>query len=96
MPEFSHTKKVGSAGRFGSRYGRKIRVRLRDVEIKQKKNYKCPVCGFPKLKRVSTSIWVCKKCNAKIAGGAYTPETGAGKVVTKAIRRVIESKSREI
>jgi large subunit ribosomal protein L37Ae len=31
-----------------------------------------------------------------MAGGAYTPETGAGKVVTKAIRRVIESKSREI
>jgi len=33
MVEFSHTKKIGSAGRFGSRYGRKIRVRLRDVEI---------------------------------------------------------------
>ena len=96
MSEFSHTKKVGSSGRFGPRYGRKIRVRVRDVEIKQKKKYKCPVCGFPKLSRVSTSIWLCKKCDAKIAGGAYTPETGAGKVVTKAIRRVIESKSKEI
>ena len=96
MPEFSHTKKIGSAGRFGARYGRKIRVRVRDVEIKQKKAYKCPVCGSPKLKRVSTSIWSWKKCGAKMAGGAYTPETGAGKVVTKAIRRVIESKSREI
>ena len=96
MSEFTHTKKVGSSGRFGSRYGRKIRVRVRDVEIKQKKKYRCPVCGFPKLSRVSTSIWLCKKCNAKIAGGAYTPETGAGKVVTKAIRRVIESRNREI
>ena len=96
MVEFSHTKKIGSAGRFGARYGRKVRVRVRDVEIKQKKAYKCPVCGFLKLKRISTSIWECKKCGAKMAGGAYTPETGAGKVVAKAIRRVIESKSREI
>ena len=38
MSEFSHTKKVGSSGRFGPRYGRKIRVRVRDVEIKQKKS----------------------------------------------------------
>ena len=96
MARFSHTKKVGPAGRFGPRYGRKIRVRVRDVEIKQKKSYKCPVCGFQKLRRVGTSIWVCKKCGAKMAGGAYTPETGAGRIVTKAIRRVIEKRSREI
>ncbi|WP_456472714.1 50S ribosomal protein L37Ae [Methanocaldococcus sp.] len=89
---FSHTKKVGPAGRFGARYGLKIRARVRDVEVKAKKKYKCPVCGFPKLKRVSTSIWLCGKCGAKIAGGAYTPETGAGKAVTKAIRRIVERK----
>ncbi|MEO2117710.1 MAG: 50S ribosomal protein L37Ae [Methanocaldococcus sp.] len=89
---FSHTKKVGPTGRFGPRYGLKIRVRVRDVEVKAKKKYKCPVCGFPKLKRVSTSIWVCGKCGAKIAGGAYTPETGAGKAVMKAIRRIVERK----
>ncbi|MBP2172275.1 50S ribosomal protein L37Ae [Methanococcus voltae] len=96
MVEYSHTKKVGSAGRFGPRYGRKLRVRLRNVEMKQKKAYKCPVCGFPKLKRAGTSIWVCSKCNAKLAGGAYTPETGSGKAVTKAIRRVIDSKNKQI
>ena len=39
MARFSHTKKVGPAGRFGARYGRKIRVRVRDVEIKQKKSW---------------------------------------------------------
>jgi len=89
---FSHTKKVGPTGRFGPRYGLKIRVRVRDVEVKAKKKYKCPVCGFPKLKRASTSIWVCGKCGAKIAGGAYTPETGAGKAVMKAIRRIVERK----
>ncbi len=89
---FSHTKKVGPAGRFGPRYGLKIRARVRDVEVKAKKTYKCPVCGFLKLKRVSTSIWVCGKCGAKIAGGAYTPETGAGKAVMKAIRRILDRK----
>jgi large subunit ribosomal protein L37Ae len=86
MVEFSHTKKIGSAGRFGARYGRKVRVRVRDVEIKQKKAYKCPVCGFLKLKRISTSIWECKKCGAKMAGEAYTPETSAGSDPSKTLQ----------
>ena len=36
------TKKVGSAGRFGVRYGRKIRQRIIKVEKELKAKHKCP------------------------------------------------------
>ena len=33
------TKKVGSAGRFQARYGVRVRTRVRDVEIQQKRKH---------------------------------------------------------
>lgn len=69
------TKKVGSSGRFQARYGVRARTRVRDVEIQQKKKYKCPKCGQKSVKRYGTSIWTCKKCGYKFAGGAYIPKT---------------------
>lgn len=65
------TKKVGSAGRFGVRYGRKVRKRIAEVEKKQKAFYTCPSCNVNRAKRVSAGIWECKKCNTKFAGKAY-------------------------
>jgi large subunit ribosomal protein L37Ae len=67
------TKKVGSAGRFGSRYGRRIRHRVAEIEKKQKSWHKCPFCHKQKVKRVSTGIWSCRKCGIKFAGKAYVP-----------------------
>jgi large subunit ribosomal protein L37Ae len=67
------TKKVGSTGRFGPRYGWGVKVALKKIEDKQKLSYVCPSCKKKSLKRLSAGIWVCKKCNAKFAGGAYTP-----------------------
>jgi large subunit ribosomal protein L37Ae len=69
------TKKVGSTGRFGPRYGRRVKVALKKIERKQRALYVCPVCKRKSLKRSSVGIWICKKCNAKFAGGAYTPTT---------------------
>lgn len=65
------TKKVGSAGRFGARYGLRIRKKVSEVEAKQKKKYECPACHDVKVKRISTGIWQCKKCNYKFANKAY-------------------------
>lgn len=68
------TKKVGSTGRFGARYGRRIKVRMLDVERLQKQKHECPACTKKALKRLSKGVWKCKSCGMKMAGGAYTPE----------------------
>jgi len=67
------SKKSKSAGRFGSRYGKKIRDRLVKVETKQRVKQKCPFCEKLGVKRVSKGVWQCtrKKCSKKFAGGVY-------------------------
>ena len=67
------TKKVGSAGRFGSRYGRTVRTKVSKVESKLKQWHDCPHCFKKRVKRVAAGIWHCRKCGVKFAGGAYTP-----------------------
>lgn len=67
------TKKVGATGRFGARYGRRVKVMLKKIEKKQRASYVCPSCKRKSLKRISPGIWQCRKCNAKFAGGAYSP-----------------------
>ncbi len=66
-------KKVGPSGRFGPRYGMKLREKIDEIEVIQRQKHVCPKCGFKKLKRISTGIWFCKKCNTKVAGKAYYP-----------------------
>jgi large subunit ribosomal protein L37Ae len=80
------TRKVGPAGRFQSRYGVKARTRVRNIELAQKQKHICPSCGHKKVKRISTSIWQCGKCNIKFAGGAYLPRTESGQNVDKILR----------
>lgn len=69
------TKKVGSTGRFGARYGRGVKVVVEKIERKQRMIYVCPSCKSKSLRRVSAGIWQCRKCEAKFAGGAYSPTT---------------------
>jgi len=69
------TKKVGLTGRFGTRYGRKVKVLLEKIERKQKEKHQCPVCKKMKLKRLAAGIWKCMGCGAKMTGGAYYPKT---------------------
>ncbi len=63
--------KLGSARRFGARYGRKIKQKVASVE-KQKKGLKCPFCLKQKLKRKASGIWECKKCEKIFTGKAYS------------------------
>ncbi len=74
------TKKSLSTGRFGSRYGTRIRKNVAEIEKVQKKKHPCPVCTYQRVKRVGSGIWLCKKCGAKFAGGAYKPKAGVAKI----------------
>ena len=67
----SKTKKVKSAGRFGARYGKKVRENLIKVEVLQRAKQKCPYCKKMGVKRLSKGIWSCKKCGKKFASGVF-------------------------
>lgn len=84
------TKKVGSAGRFGPRYGGVMRKAVATIEKVQKAAHPCNQCGAMSVYRDGTAIWSCTKCGYTFAGGAYTPSTGAGQGATQALRAVQE------
>lgn len=65
------SKKTKSAGRFGARYGKKVRTKLVKVEEKQRKKQKCPYCEKLGVKRLSKGIWHCSKCDKKFASNTY-------------------------
>jgi large subunit ribosomal protein L37Ae len=82
-----NTKKVGSTGRYGTRYGVGIRKRLLKVETKQKQKHACPDCGFDRIKRTAPGIFSCSKCHTEFAGGAYLPKTMTGGIVKKIVHQ---------
>ncbi|MBI2522996.1 50S ribosomal protein L37ae [Candidatus Woesearchaeota archaeon] len=65
-------EKLGTAKRFGARYGSKPKHKFAKIEKEQRKKHKCPYCNAIKVKRVSAGIWNCKRCNAKFTGKAYS------------------------
>jgi len=67
------TKKVGSAGRLGARYGVRIRKRIGDIERQSKGRHECPKCKAVALTRDANGIWSCRHCKAKIASSSYMP-----------------------
>lgn len=69
------SRKVGSSGRYGPRYGVRVRRRIAAIEERQKKDHACPECGAEKVRRTDTGIWECRRCGHTFAGGAYVPET---------------------
>ncbi len=70
--KMSRTKKVKATGKYGVRYGTKVKEKLKPIEAKQRKKQTCPYCGKKKLKRLASSgIWVCKRCGKKFASDVY-------------------------
>jgi large subunit ribosomal protein L37Ae len=69
------TKKVGTAGRFGCRYGKSVRMMVAKVEESSRAFHVCPQCKANKLYRANAGVWECRKCGLKLAGGAYAPRT---------------------
>jgi len=83
--------RTGSAGRFGARYGRVARRRVAQIE-REMENAK--VDGDD-VKRVGTGVWVNEETGEKFTGGAYKPETPAGKTVKRSIRAALEEEGEE-
>jgi large subunit ribosomal protein L37Ae len=69
------TAKVGSAGKFGPRYGVRVRKRVRDIDSIKSGPHECPNCHHRSVKRVSVGIWKCRHCETKFAASAYSPRT---------------------
>ncbi|WP_336034906.1 50S ribosomal protein L37ae [Halobacterium yunchengense] len=80
---------TGSAGRFGARYGRVSRRRVSEIEDEMHDDHVCPDCGSAAVSRKGTGIWQCEKCDYKYAGGAYRPQTPAGRSVSRSIRAAL-------
>lgn len=85
------TKKVGSTGRFGPRYGTLARKRIAAVEKETRAKAPCPRCRSKRLFRVSIGIWQCRKCNLKFAGGAFKTETAPGKATKRIVQRLAKT-----
>ena len=83
--------RTGSAGRFGARYGRVARRRVAQIEREMEN---ATVDGDD-VKRVGTGIWVNEETGEKFTGGAYKPQTPAGKTVTRSIRAALSEDDNE-
>jgi large subunit ribosomal protein L37Ae len=81
------TKKVGAAGTLGPRYGVKIRRRIKEILEEKSRWHVCPRCKHPSVRRVSSGIWRCRRCDYTFAGGAYRP------VVTTAVTRQVSRRT---
>jgi large subunit ribosomal protein L37Ae len=69
------TKIVGATGRFGVRYGKRLRTRVLQIEVRQRKKQLCPYCDRYQIKRLAAGIYLCKKCDTKFTGDAYLMKT---------------------
>jgi large subunit ribosomal protein L37Ae len=78
-------QKVGSAGRFGARYGRVARRRVSEIEDDMQN---AEVDG-DSVTRVGTGIWKNDETGEVFTGGAYRPETPAGRTVRRSIRAAL-------
>jgi len=71
--EDMHTKKLGSAARFGARYGWKVRKAIWKIEkLYRNRRQICPYCGKRSVKRIASGMFFCKACKTKFTGKAYT------------------------
>lgn len=82
------TAKVGITGKYGTRYGAKLRKQVKSFEILQRTKYACPFCGKNSVRRVAVGIWRCKACRRTVAGGAWELTTIAAQTAKTTINRL--------
>ena len=76
------TKRIGSAGRYGVRFGQKTRKMVSDIEAVQKIAHACPSCTKSAVTREASGIWKCRICGCVFAGGAYNPAYGSERTIS--------------
>jgi large subunit ribosomal protein L37Ae len=64
------TKKLKSSGRFGARYGRSVKLKITEVESRQKNKTTMYLCNGV-AKRLSKGIWQCNKAGKTFAEHTY-------------------------
>jgi large subunit ribosomal protein L37Ae len=67
------TKKVGASGKFGARYGKKIRKNYANAEAIKSNAWECPKCLKHRVRRLAAGVWECDACKHRFAGKAYKP-----------------------
>ena len=82
------TAKVGITGKYGTRYGQKLRKQVKAIEILQRKKNICPFCGKTSIRRSAVGIWKCRACKRSIAGGAWECITTAATTAKTTIHRL--------
>ena len=82
-------------GRFGPRYGIRVRKQIKLLETRMNDKHKCPNCQHLKVKRISTGIWKCRKCELVFAGGAFVPQSASGKTRELTLRKIREFESQK-
>ena len=82
------TQKAGITGKYGTRYGQKLRKQVKVIEILQRKKCICPFCGKTAIKRKAVGIWECRACRRTIAGGAWEFVTTSAKTAKSTINRL--------
>ncbi|WP_136592134.1 eL43 family ribosomal protein [Salinigranum halophilum] len=87
----SKSSKVGSAGRFGARYGRVARRRVKEIEAEMRDS----TVDGDDVTRVGTGIWKNERTGELFTGGAYRPQTPGGRQVTRSIRAALSTESDE-
>jgi large subunit ribosomal protein L37Ae len=82
------TVKVGITGKYGTRYGAKLRKQVKAIEILQRTKYICTFCGKNSIRRSAVGIWRCRACRRNIAGGAWEFSTIAAQTARTTINRL--------
>tara|TARA_B110000914_G_C15241380_1_gene344301 strand:+ start:71 stop:457 length:387 start_codon:yes stop_codon:yes gene_type:complete len=93
----NRTVKVGITGKYGTRYGAKLRKQVKSIEILQRTKYVCPFSGKCDVKRQAVGIWQSKSSRRKIAGGAWEFTTTAAvtsKTTIQRLKRIIAEMKR--
>jgi large subunit ribosomal protein L37Ae len=65
------TKKVGSTGWMGPRYGIRIRRRVLEIDRTKSQTYACPRCSTVTLARIASGVYECRRCGTRYASQAY-------------------------